>query len=569
MAPSTEIPSSPAQRSITRLIEDIESLKQEIQDLYCFDAVPWIIGYSGGKDSSCVLQMVWLAISSLPIEKRNKKIYVLTTDTLVENPIVSAWVKQSLSRLDEEAKRQGLPFEAHLLCPDVQETFWVNLIGKGYPAPRHMFRWCTERLKINPANRFIQNVVRSNGEVIIVLGTRKAESSRRASVMDEHEIGHVNERLNTNSLKSSLLFRGSMPNSLVYSPIADWRDDEVWLYLMQFPNPWNHSNKELFTMYRGATEDNECPFVIDTSTPSCGDSRFGCWVCTLVNQDKSMTAMIQNDEEKSWMQPLLDLRNHLDVRDDHDRRDFRRLTGRVQLFERSTGEGNGSTEVIPIPGPYTRHWREEWLRQVLRAQQLARQNAPADMKDIQLISIEELSEIRRIWREEKHEFDDSLPRIYREETGQIFRDPRPSTAHNVLGVDEWEILQDICGDDTMHLELVTKLLGTERQHQTSLNRTKIYKDLEKCFETAGLDKEAAIDRAHQIRNLKQASDNADLKSVKKQLQKQETTIQQARAQKQKHKPKQQTQPNPTSQPSAETWADLKFKQPIKAMDPGQ
>jgi DNA sulfur modification protein DndC len=92
------------------------------------------------------------------------------------------------------------------------------------------------------------------------------------------------------------------------------------------------SNKDLFELYRGATEDNECPFVIDTSTPSCGDSRFGCWVCTLVSEDKSMSAMIQNDEQKSWMQPLLDLRNELDIYDDHDRRDFRRMTGKVQLL---------------------------------------------------------------------------------------------------------------------------------------------------------------------------------------------------------------------------------------------
>jgi len=513
MTAQPKVPQDDHRRTVPELIEDIQALTAQIQELYCLDSIPWIIGYSGGKDSSAVLQLIWNAIASLHPEKRTKTIYVLTTDTLVENPIVTDWVKKSLDCIKISAQKQNLPFEPHLLQPEIQDTFWVNLIGKGYPAPRHMFRWCTERLKIKPSNRFIQDVVRSDGEVIIILGTRTSESSRRAGVMKERELGSVSARLtSTQIIKGSLLYQGTMPNSLIYSPISDWRDDEVWLYLMQYENPWGQSNKELFTMYRGATEDNECPFVIDTSTPSCGDSRFGCWVCTLVNSDKSMEAMIQNDDEKEWMQPLLDLRNQLDVHDDYDRRDFRRLTGRVQLFERNTGKS--SAEVVPIPGPYTKHWREEWLRQVLTSQRLARQNAPEQMKDITLISIQELSEIRRIWREEKHEFDDALPRIYREVTGEIFNDPRPDVGRNSLGTDEWQLLEQLCKEDAMHLELMTKLLDTERQYQLTSNRSGILKDLKKCFDTSSRDKEAAIEAAHHDRDLKQAVQEGDVEAVK-------------------------------------------------------
>ena len=72
-----------------------------------------------------------------------------------------------------------------------------------------------------------------------------------------------------------------------------------------------HSNKDLLAMYSGASADGECPLVIDSSTPSCGNSRFGCWVCTMVTEDKSMAAMIQNDEEKAWMLPMLEFRMKL------------------------------------------------------------------------------------------------------------------------------------------------------------------------------------------------------------------------------------------------------------------
>ncbi|PSB34999.1 DNA phosphorothioation system sulfurtransferase DndC [Chlorogloea sp. CCALA 695] len=500
-APKSNIDSQ-YQRTVGELVEDIQALTTEIQELYCLDSIPWIIGFSGGKDSTTVLQLIWNAIAALPIKKRRKTIYVISTDTLVENPIVSAWVSRSLEWMKVAAQEQQLPIEPHLLQPQIQDTFWVNLIGKGYPAPRLQFRWCTSRLKINPANHFTREVVRANGETILVLGTRKAESIKRAATMEKHEEGRLRNRLSPNS---------SLPNSLIYSPIEDWRNDEVWLYLNQYENPWGQSNKDLFAMYRGATEDNECPLVVDTSTPSCGSSRFGCWVCTMVSKDKSMEAMIQNDEEKEWMQPLLDIRNELDVENDRDRRDFRRLTGNVQLFERNI---DGEISVEPIPGPYTKEWRETWLRKLLSAQTQIRRTAPLQMRDITLITAEELSEIRRIWLEEKHEFDDSLPRIYQEVTGEIFLDPRPGADNSLLGADEWTVLEELCQGDAMHLELMAKLLDTERQYRTMTSRTGIYSKLEKCFETSSRSPTDAIANAHYKRDLKTAAGDGNVETVK-------------------------------------------------------
>lgn len=490
------------QRTVAELVEDIKTLTAEIQELYCLDSIPFVLGYSGGKDSTTVLQLIWNAIAALPPEKRTKTIHVISTDTLVENPIVSAWVRNSLERMKAAALEQGLPIQPHLLQPEIKDTFWVNLIGRGYPAPRNQFRWCTARLKINPANHFTREMVRASGEIILVLGTRKAESTKRATTMKKHQAGRVRDHLSPNA---------SLPNSLIYTPIEDWRNDEVWIYLNQWQNPWGNSNKDLFTMYRGATADNECPLVIDTSTPSCSDSRFGCWVCTMVSQDKSMEAMIQNDEEKEWMQPLLDIRNDLDEKNDRDRRDFRRLSGNVQLFERNL---DGEISVEPIPGPYTKEWRETWLLRVLTAQTEIRQTAPEQVRDITLITPEELSEIRRIWLEDKHEFDDSLPRIYRLATGKPFRDARPGSENSLLGSDEWSVLEEICNDDAMHLELMAKLLDTERQYRTMARRNGIYDALEKCFETSSRSVEEAIANAHYKRDLKTAVGEGNVETVK-------------------------------------------------------
>lgn len=499
-------------RTTPQLVEDIQKLSQEIQNLYCGNKIPFAVGFSGGKDSSATLQLIWNAIAALPVEKRTKTIYVMTTDTQAENPFVSTWVRHSIEKMKIAAKKQQMPIKPYLLYPDTKDTFWACLIGKGYPAPRHGFRWCTERLKIHPTNHFIRRIIRANGEVLLILGTRKAESQNRASTMAKYEIGQVSELIKFNSgLRNSLRYSGTLPNAVIYSPIQDWRDDEVWLYLMQWENPWGNSNKDLFAMYRGATADNECPLVVDTSTPSCGDSRFGCWVCTMVNKDKSMEAMIQNDEEKEWLQPLLDIRNELDILNDRDKRDFRRIYGRVELFERNV---DGQISIEPIPGPYTKYWREHWLRRVLQAQVQVRQNAPDEFKDITLITPEELSEIRRIWLEEKHEFDDSLPRIYEEVTGEPFQDNRPGANTSLLGSDEWDVLEELCDGDAMHLELMAKLLDTERQYYTKSRRTGIYNNLEKCFESSSRSKDEAIENAHLKRDLKTAAGEGDINKVK-------------------------------------------------------
>ncbi|HEY3821777.1 MAG TPA: DNA phosphorothioation system sulfurtransferase DndC [Polyangiaceae bacterium] len=434
----------------------IDALHGEIQELYTADSVPWVLGYSGGKDSTATLQLVWRAIAALPVERRSKTIHVISTDTLVENPIVAAWVSKSLEAMKTAAAADVMPILPHRLTPAVEDTFWVNLIGRGYPAPRPRFRWCTERLKIKPSNTFINDVVRDNGECILVLGIRKAESFARAKSMERIEKHRVRDRLSPNA---------SLPNSLVYSPIEAWTSDDVWMFLMQVANPWGYANKDLLTMYQGASADGECPLVVDNTTPSCGDSRFGCWVCTLVEKDKSMHAMIQNDEEKEWMLPLLELRNELDA-DDRHLRDFRRMNGLVQLFHKK-----------PIPGPYTQTAREAWLRKVLETQRWVRENGPDYVSALELISLEELNEIRRLWVVEKHEIEDSLPRIYQAATGVPF--PGPSLDDNpVFGIEEMALLREACGGDSLRFELARELLHVGHRHRSMARRAGLYNDLE-------------------------------------------------------------------------------------------
>lgn len=445
--------------------QDVQDVLEVIKQLYLEDRIPWICGYSGGKDSTAIVQLLWMALRQIPKEKRVKTVHVISTDTMVESPVVAVWSSQSLKKMAEAAAAEDLPIIPHRLTPEIRNTYWVQVIGRGYPYPRQNFRWCTDRMKIAPANNFIKEILDAESEAIMVLGSRKAESATRKAVLEGYEKKRYRAHLSPN---------GSFPNSYVFTPIENWTNDNVWQFLVQYENPWGHSNKELMAMYSGASADGECPMVIDTSTPSCGNSRFGCWICTLVTEDKSMNAMIKNDEEKAWMLPLLDFRNYIasmeDKSVDRNRRDFRRMTGKLTWH-------NGRL----VHGPYTKEVREDFLRRLLELDILIHEIGPEEIKDVPLITMEELRMIRKLWLDEKREFDDSLPRIYEEVTGKPFVDPAIKT-NKYYGPAEWELLHEVCRelypDEQLLPEMQARLLDVEAKSSTMIRRRNIKKSIE-------------------------------------------------------------------------------------------
>ena len=464
----------------------VDVIVDEIAEQYMSDQIPWTVGYSGGKDSTVVLQLVWMALQKIERNYAVKPVYVISTDTLVENPVVVAWVNNSLHRMQNAAQQQDLPISSHRLTPELSDSFWVNLIGRGYAAPRQKFRWCTDRLKIKPAHRFISSVVDQFGETLLVLGTRKSESKARARVMTQREIGRTRDKISPNA---------NLANSYIYSPIENWTSDDVWQFLIEVPNPWGIDNNDLFNMYKGATEGGECPLVVTSNTPSCGDSRFGCWVCTLVEKDKSMQAMIHNDEEKKWMMPLLELRSEIDFRSmpngDRGLRDYRRMSGKVQLFHGR-----------PIPGPYKQEFREHLLRRVLETQATVRRIGPKYVKNLSLIGSEELEEIRRIWLIDKHELEDNLPRIVKEVTGEDYSDTK-NNGNSTFELEEIQILRDLCGGNRNQFELLRELISVSSRDRLALRRKGVFESLSNAIERYYyLDEEDAVNYAIELQAIR-------------------------------------------------------------------
>lgn len=431
----------------------IRDIYDEIRDIYRRYPQPWVIGYSGGKDSTCVLQLVWKALEELPPDERQKPVFVIAADTRVETPLIVDYINSTIERVNRTAKATGMPFQAEKVMPTLNDSFWVNLIGRGYPAPTSRFRWCTERMKIKPANRFIEEKVTQYGEVIMVLGVRKSESSTRMQLMNTYQVkGHILRR------------HTSLRGAYVYAPIADWLADDVWSYLLQVPSPWGGNNRDLAALYRNANA-GECPLVIDTSTPSCGNSRFGCWVCTVAQRDSSMEALVDNGED--WMEPLLEFREWLAMTTDPERkrefRDIRGRDGRVILKKDGT----------PAARTYKLEVSRQMLKKVLEIQKEVRQNGPDPT--VTLISEDELHEIRRIWRTERQDWEDSVPKIFREVNGYDLDWPTDDDGH--FRADEKALLTNICEEYDVPFDLVAKMLETERRAYGMARRAGIQKAL--------------------------------------------------------------------------------------------
>lgn len=381
-----------------------DAIIQEIQNLYCSDSIPWIVNYSGGKDSTASLQLIWNAVAGLPAAQRTKEIHVISVDTLVENPLIASWKTSSLANMQEEAIRQGLPIKSHRLIPTLDNRFWVNLIGKGYPAPRDGFRWCTDRLKISAATRFIQDLSEKHREAILVLGSRRNERVTQGRIMDSYT-SSTRERLD-------LTKHLDLPNVWLYLPIETWISDDVRTYLLTGPNPWGVDNRVLLGASTGKP-GAEYPVVIGTSTPSCGDSRFGCYVCTMVSQNESMAAMVSDEDQKTWMQPILDFRNSYLGIDDSEVRELQPMHGPTSFI--------GGRNPKLIHGPYMQHHRARLLEELLKTQRIIRNAKVPGYDLVELISIEELDAIRQIWVEEKGEIEDLVPEIYT----KVFDKPYP------------------------------------------------------------------------------------------------------------------------------------------------
>lgn len=430
---------------------EFEEVIKEMKVVYKHDNRPWIIGYSGGKDSSLLVSLVIETINRIPEEQRTKEIFIVSSDTGVENPIVQKYMHSSSQRINEFSKNNNFKIKAEIIYPEVKKTYWTLVIGLGYPTPEPPgFRWCTDRLKINPMNKYTQKLIDKYGEVILLLGVRKAESSLRNRSISNREIdGKI------------LVPHTDFKNAFVYNPLTEIKNERVWEYLLKNDgkSSWGVDMKYLFSLYQGEDMGEEQSVIgqVDNSKiPVTGNSRFGCWCCTIVKEDKSLQKFIDNGSTE--LIPLRDFRNWLvSIRQNPNYRDNKRRNGKV--YQKKNGEFGF--------GPFTLWARYEILKRLLHLQKETK---------FELITMEELKVIDTMWDLEGDLSRRSLVDLYFEVFGVKL--PWDKYKDQLYSDDIIENVKIIAEQIDIPFELLSKLMVSVNNNKYNIKSSKLQKEFD-------------------------------------------------------------------------------------------
>ena len=431
-----------------------EDIIEEMTYVYKHDNRPWLIGYSGGKDSTLLVSLVIETVMRLPEKERTKHIFIVTSDTGVENPIVKKYMHSSSNKINEFSKKINANIQADIIYPEVVQSYWSLVIGLGYPTPEPPgFRWCTERLKILPMNRYTNSIIEQHGEVILLLGVRKAESSTRKRSITAREID------------GKILTRHTdIPKAHVYNPLTEIKNELVWEYLLKDDgvSTWGVDMKYLFSLYQGedlGEEQSVIGQVDKDKIPITGNSRFGCWCCTIVKVDKSLQKFIDNGSKE--LIPLRDFRDWLvSIRQDPEFRDNKRRNGKV--YQKSNGEYGF--------GPFKLSARQEILKRLLVLQRDT---------GFELITNEELKTIDTLWDLEGDLTRRRLVDIYYDVYGERLPwDEYKEPLYDLGIIDE---IRETAEKSDIPFELVTKLIVMINSNKYIAKSTKLKKEFDKLL----------------------------------------------------------------------------------------
>ncbi len=386
--------------------ELIEIAKEDMKTMYLNkeDKGHWAVAWSGGKDSTCVLKMITEIVMDLPKEQRTRHIYVVMSDTIVENPELDIYMLDQMDLFNKWAKEADAPFSAHMVFRPIEKGYFMLLLGKGYPLPSNSMRWCTDKLKIKPQEKFLEELAPS----FILSGVRRSESRQRGLSIQKRSISEKIAEYANGKLAAI--------GAKIFMPIVDFDVEDIWRNLRQ-PTLWS-STEDIRRIYKEAT--GECGFVNpvgieEKKVEVCG-ARFGCWTCSVIVKDRSTDQMAKTHD---WMMPLtawrtLQMRVYgrfTPARPEGQPRKIRSLV--IKKYKAinfaimritKAGYGRNGAEFKLGAGTLTMEVREMLLDELLKTQkEVNRLRAIEQLPAIDLIKKDELDAIYKIHEEDKKE----------------------------------------------------------------------------------------------------------------------------------------------------------------------
>jgi DNA sulfur modification protein DndC len=428
---------------MTELEQKIVAVKERLKKEYLADTRPWVVTFSGGKDSTTVLHLVTEVLLELRTEKKDtKRVYIVSSDTGVEMPLIEDYTSSKLDEIKKFVTNEKLNIHVEVLKPKVKDSFWTLLLGRGYPSPNQTFRWCTDRMKIRPATNFLNSLSENNESILMLLGVRSAESASRAASIEKREDNH-----------RGFSMHPDIPNAFVYSPIKDWTNAEVWTFLSKYPAPWG-KHEDMMVLYDKGSGEGDCNIALNPESQSCGKTRFGCWVCTVVSQDKSMANMLKNPEDM-WMKPLHEFRNLLEeYRHTSEKRQPRRRNGQKSI------------------GPFKLSTRKELLEKLLATEK----DLKKELAGKTLISDEELVQVQAEWLNDGDFFESAI-KLAREYGRDI-----PYESVKAFNEDEQEYIDEICKESNINKKLIDHIMQCEHSYRHHTIRAKAFNEFETIIE---------------------------------------------------------------------------------------
>ncbi len=276
---------------------------------------PLSIAYSGGKDSSVVMSLIFEVAAHRGQQNPAKnvpQIFVTHADTLIENPEIAHYVRSEIKKIENWAAKLKLPVSVKIAYPNLGSQFAVKVIGgRALPSFPNSNRDCTVDLKIRPQMRLHRKLEKEVGDFLTVTGTRFQESTSRKIRMVNR--GEVSDRIWENDKGKKFL-----------SPIADWTTQDIWSYLdcCRKARSSYSDFQDTIRLYQDADSSLEEVSLVGKNNKALG-SRFGCYLCC-ATKDLSLETMIKkNPERYGYMAGINKLQKFLRATQyDFDRRDW-------------------------------------------------------------------------------------------------------------------------------------------------------------------------------------------------------------------------------------------------------